>query len=137
LALKGLHLKDVLITSNAPKTPAPKILVIAHRESDESTTQIKIWPRDKTEVVDALLLAHGISFGIAETLSVDLHDGLRMETRSDRVFDLSGQRTAIFFQRTDPEIKKALQEKHGVKTVELEIASLTCRASIGKLLHSL
>ncbi len=108
LALKGLHLKDVLIASGAPKTPAPKILVVAHRESDESTTQIKIWPRDKTEIVDALLLAHGISFGVAETLSVDLRDGLRMETRSDRVFDLRGQRTAIFFQRTDPEIKKAL-----------------------------
>lgn len=137
LALKGLHLKDVLIASGAPKAPAPKILVVAHRESDESTTQIKIWPRDKTEIVDALLLAHGISFGVAETLSVDLRDGLRMETRSDRVFDLRGQRTAIFFQRTDPEIKKALQEKQGVKTVELEIASLSSREIIGKLLNIL
>ena len=137
LALKGLHLKDVLIASGAPKTPAPKILVVAHRESDESMTQIKIWPRDKTEIVDALLLAHGISFGVAETLSVDLRDGLRMETRSDRVFDLRGQRTAIFFQRTDPEIKKALQEKQGVKTVELEIASLSSREIIGKLLNIL
>ena len=137
LALKGLHLKDVLIASGAPKAPAPKILVVAHRESDESTNQIKIWPRDKTEIVDALLLAHGISFGVAETLSVDLRDGLRMETRSDRVFDLRGQRTAIFFQRTDPEIKKALQEKQGVKTVELEIASLSSREIIGKLLNIL
>ncbi len=137
LALKGLHLKDVLIASGAPKAPAPKILVVAHRESDESTNQIKIWPRDKTEIVDALLLAHGISFGVAETLSIDLRDGLRMETRSDRVFDLRGQRTAIFFQRTDPEIKKALQEKQGVKTVELEIASLSSREIIGKLLNIL
>ena len=137
LALKGLHLKDVLIASGAPKAPAPKILVVAHRESDESTTQIKIWPRDKTEIVDALLLAHGISFGVAETLSVELRDGLRMETRSDRVFDLRGQQTAIFFQRTDPEIKKALQEKQGVKTVELEIASLSSREIIGKLLNIL
>ncbi|TMB72424.1 MAG: hypothetical protein E6J54_10200, partial [Deltaproteobacteria bacterium] len=135
LALKGLHLKDVLIASGAPKTPAPKILVVAHRESDESMTQIKIWPRDKSEIVDALLLAHGISFGVAETLSVELRDGLRMETRSDRVFDLRGQQTAIFFQRTDPEIKKALQEKQGVKTVELEIASLSSREIIGKLLN--
>ena len=137
LALKGLHLKDVLIASSAPKTPAPKILVVAHRESDESMTQIKIWPRDKSEIVDALLLAHGISFGVAETLSVELRDGLRMETRSDRVFDLRGQQTAIFFQRTDPEIKKALQEKQGVKTVELEIASLSSREIIGKLLNIL
>jgi hypothetical protein len=137
LALKGLHLKDVLIASGAPKAPAPKILVVARRESDESTNQIKIWPRDKTEIVDALLLAHGISFGVAETLSVELRDGLRMETRSDRVFDLRGQRTAIFFQRTDPEIKKALQEKQGVKTVELEIASLSSREIIGKLLNIL
>jgi len=137
LALKGLHLKDVLIASGAPKTPAPKILVVAHREPDESTTQFKVWPRDKTEIVDALLLAHGISFGVAETLSVELRDGLRMETRSDRVFDLRGQRTAIFFQRTDPEIKKALQEKQGVKTVELEIASLSSREIIGKLLNIL
>ena len=137
LALKGLHLKDVLIASGAPKAPAPKILVVAHRESDESTNQIKIWPRDKTEIVDALLLAHGISFGVAETLSVELRDGLRMETRSDRVFDLRGQQTAIFFQRTDSEIKKALQEKQGVKTVELEIASLSSREIIGKLLNIL
>ena len=137
LALKGLHLKDVLIASGAPKTPAPKILVVAHREPDESTTQFKVWPRDKTEIVDALLLAHGISFGVAETLSVELRDGLRMETRSDRVFDLRGQQTAIFFQRTDSEIKKALQEKQRVKTVELEIASLSSREIIGKLLNIL
>jgi hypothetical protein len=137
LALKGLHLKDVLIASSAPKTPAPKVLVVAHRESDESMTQIKIWPRDKSEIVDALLLAYGISFGVAETLSVDLREGLRMETRSDRVFDLRGQRIAIVFQRTDLEIKKALQEKQGVKTVELEIASLSSREIIGKLLNIL
>ena len=115
LALKGLHLKDVLIASGAPKTPAPKILVVAHRESDESMTQIKIWPRDKSEIVDALLLAHGISFGVAETLSVDLRDGLRMETRSDRVFDLRGQRTAIFFSAPTQKSKRLCRKSRGSK----------------------
>jgi hypothetical protein len=37
----------------------------------------------------------------------------------------------------EPELKKALQEKPGVKTVELDIAALSSRELIGRLLSEL
>ena len=75
------------------------------------------WPRDKREMVDALLFSLGVPFGVAENISVKLHDGLRIDTRTDRLFELAGKKTALFFQRPDPEIVKALQETQGVRAV--------------------
>jgi hypothetical protein len=88
-------------------------------------------------MVDSLLLSFGISFGVGETLSVELRDGLRVDARTDRIFEQGGKRTALFFQRTDPEIKQALQEKQGVRTVELDIVSLSSRELIDKILTTL
>jgi hypothetical protein len=132
LAKKGLHLRDVAYPSSTnhspPETPnAPKELAV----------QVKNWPRDKREMVDSLLLSFGITFGVAETLSVELRDGLRVDARTDRVFEQSGKRTAVFFQRADPEIKRALQDKQGVRTVELDIGSLSSRELIDKVLNML
>jgi len=94
-----------------------------------------VWPRDKKEIVDALLLSLRVPFGVAETLSVELQSGLRIDARTDRIFELSGKRTALFFQRSDPEIRKALQDKQGVRSVELEIGALSSREIITRLLN--
>ena len=132
LAKKGLHLKDILLSPTANP----------EKQDDKSSarsfvTPAKIWPRDKKDIVDSLLFAFGIPFGVAETLSVELQNGLRLDARTDRVFELSGKRVALFFQKSDGEIRQALQDKNGVRTVEIEIASLTSREVISRLLSLL
>jgi hypothetical protein len=133
LAKKGLHLRDVAYPSSAPRQSPPE----AANTPKEFTTQAKNWPRDKREMVDSVLLSFGITFGVGETLSVELRDGLRVDARIDRLFEQSGKRTALFFQRTDPEIKRALQDKQGVRAVELEIGSLSSRELVDKVLSIL
>ena len=132
LGSKGLQMRDVVVTSPG-STPA----AVSANEPQEFFRQIKTWPRDKKEMVDSLLLAYGVPFGVAETVSVKLSDGLTLEARADRVFEARGNKVALFFQRAQPEIKKALQEKPGVKTVELDIAALSSREVIGRLLSEL
>jgi hypothetical protein len=132
LAQKGLRLRDVAYPGSTNHSPsqaanAPKDLAL----------QVKNWPRDKKEMVDSLLLSFGITFGVAETLSVELRDGLRIDAHADRLFEHSGKRTALFFQRADPEIKRALQDKQGVRTAELDLGSLSSRELIDKVLNIL
>jgi len=129
LAKKGLHLKDILL---APAADPEKKQDKSAAKSIVSPT--KIWPRDKKDIVDNLLFAFGIPFGVAETLTVELQNGLRLDARTDRVFELSGKRVALFFQKADAEIRQTLQDKDGVRTVEIEIASLSSRDLISRLL---
>ena len=132
LGARGLQMREVVVSS--PRTtPAP----VPANESREFLRQTKTWPRDKREMVDSLLLAYGVPFGVAETVSVKLRDGLTLEARADRVFEARGNKVALFFQRAQPEIKKALQEKPGFKTVELDIAALSSRDLIGRVLSEL
>jgi hypothetical protein len=133
LAKNGLHLRDVLLPSSTPRQSSPE----AVNPTKDVAAQVKNWPRDKGEMVDSLLLSFGIPFGVAEPVSVELRDGLRIDTRIDRVFEQSGKRTALFFQRADPEIKKVLQDKQGVRAVELEIASLSSRELITRVFQML
>jgi hypothetical protein len=133
LAKRGLHLRDVRLASTtvqqttSERPQAPKDFV----------GQTRNWPRDKKEMVDALLLSFNIPFGVAETLSVDLGEGLRVDARIDRIFEQSGKRTALFFQRADPDIRKALQDKQGVRTIELDVGSLSSRDLITRTLNML
>jgi hypothetical protein len=130
LASKGLHLKDVLLPSSAQQAAA-----VLSNEAKNVMAPVNKWPRDRRDMVDAFLLSLAIPFGVAETLTADLGNGVRVETKTDRVFDLNGQRTALSFQRADPDIKKALQEKQGIRVVELELASLSSRELIAKLVN--
>lgn len=129
LQKNGLHLKDIVLSgaanpASAPANPAPQ----------NSLAQVKSWPRDKREMVDALLLSFGVSFGVGENVSVQLRDGLRLEARTDRHFELAGRKNALFFQRPDPEIVKALQETQGIRAIELDLAKLSSREVIGRVL---
>jgi len=132
LKKNGLHLKDILLpgADNQPAA-APK------REPKDVLTQVKTWPREKREMVDALLLSFGVPFGVAESISVQLRDGLRIDARTDRVFELAGRKNILFFQRPDPEIVKALQESQGVRVVDLDLATLSSRDVIGRVLTML
>ncbi|HWH76678.1 MAG TPA: hypothetical protein VNT76_04880, partial [Candidatus Binatus sp.] len=129
LAKKGLVIKDIVVPSSAPAKP-----VEARGDAKELLSQAKTWPRDKREIVDSLLLAYGIPFGVGETISVQLQNGLRIDARTDRVFELGGKRTALFFQRADADVKKALLEKEGVLSEDVELGAITSRELIGRLL---
>ena len=108
LQKNGLHLKDIVLPGSASQPAQP-----AKPEAQDGLTRVKSWPRDKREMVDALLLSYGVSFGVAENISVQLRDGLRIDTRTDRVFELAGKKTALFFQRPDPEIVKSIAGNPG------------------------
>ncbi len=129
LALSGVHFKNISLASTVTAASVPPI-----RESKVLLAQSKAWPRDKKEIVDALLFAYGIPFGVSEVLPVELGQGLKLDTSCDRLFELRGQRTALFFRRIEPEIKQALEEKLTVKVVELDLTTLSSRELIGKLL---
>ncbi len=132
LAHKGLHLKDVLLHSSAAATP-----LTGDGGPQKIARQVKKWPREKKEIVDAMLFAYNIPFGVSETLSVELRAGLRIDKRADRLFNLRGTQTALFFQRIEPEIKKALDEKHSTKVIEIDLASLDARELIAQMLSEL
>jgi hypothetical protein len=74
---------------------------------------------------------------VAENISVQLRDGLRIDTRTDRIFELAGKKTALFFQRPDPEIVKALQERQGIRAIDLDLANLSSRDVISRVLSVL
>jgi hypothetical protein len=129
LSAKGVHLKEVVLASSSqPRTT-----------NDEATTtrEVKIWPREKSEKIDALLLAYGIPFGVAEPQSVEMGEGLRFETISDRIFESKGQRIGLFFHQVQPEIKTALQQRQGMKVVELDLSTLSAKEIVSRVLGEL
>lgn len=132
LQKNGLHLKDIVLPGAVSQATPP-----AKPESKDGLTRVKSWPRDKREMVDALLFSYGVPFGVAENISVQLRDGLRIDTRTDRVFELAGKKTVLFFQRPDREIVKALQEGQAIRAVELDITSMSSRDVIGRVLSVL
>lgn len=129
LSLKGLHMKDIRV----PGVSATAVVRV-RRPSNHSIPEVKHWPRDDKELIDTVLASYGIAYGVADTLSIELRDGLRLDVRSDRTFETAGRRTALFFQRLEPEIKRTLQEKNDVKSVELELATASRKEIIARLL---
>ena len=132
LAAKGLHLKNVEI--GEPAAPA--------EESEKQAPlppagEIKALPTEKSELVDALLNAYQVAFGVKDTLAADLHSGLKAEISADRTFELRGRKTALFFRVIDPAIKAALETKQGMKAIELDFTALKSREIAAKLLVEL
>jgi hypothetical protein len=132
LSLRGLHLKDILLPN-----AADPVSVASNTEPNETELLVTKWPREKSEFVNALLLALGVSSRISEILSVELQEGLRIDVRCDRVLERDGRRTAVFFQRLDPEIKKALQEKEEIDVIELDLLTLEHKEIMDRLFSEL
>ena len=132
LAKQGLRFRDVVLTRevNSPTPARPQSQL-------RNAGPVKELPKDQTEIIDALLLSFQVPFGVAERVSVELRDGLRVETQVDRLFELEGQRTAIFFRRIDPLIHQALQDNRGTKIVELDIHAMSSRELITRVLSLL
>jgi len=133
LAKKGLHLREVALKPDSlidPRSPE-------NNQSLITGGQTKSWPRDKQELVDALLLLYGVTFGVAEKLPVDLDNGVQVDVGVDRFFELGGQRTALFFNGGSPEVRKLLEEKQGIAPVVLDLASMSTREIITRMLNLL
>ena len=133
LAKKGLQLREVVLPSQTSAQVKPAVV----SEPRGGAAQVKNWPREKQEVVDALLLSYGITFGVADNLEVEVGDGLRVDTRTDRLFELAGQRTALFFHPVDAAVRNSLRDKQGIRTVELDLKTLSTRELISRLLSLL
>jgi len=130
LSNRGLHFKDILLAASSGQSPASDV-------SKESAPPVKYWPREKREFVDAMLLSFSVPFGVSETLSIELGQGLRVDVRCDRIFERNGKRTGLFFQRLEPEIKKVLQEKEKMKVIELDLPALEHKEIMARLLSEL
>jgi hypothetical protein len=103
-------------------------------EAADGLTAVKTWPRDKEEIIDSLLLSYGVPFGVAEGFSVELRDGLRVDMRTDRLIEMGGKRIALFFRPGDRDLRKALEEGENLRAVEVNIAALSSREIISKIL---
>jgi hypothetical protein len=132
LGAKGLHLKSVSINKEATSAQER-----AETQALSSNGQARNLPREMPELVDALLLAYQIPFGVKDTLATELHSGLNVEISADRTFEFRGRKIALFFRSIDPAIKSALEKKHGTNAVELDISALKPRELIAKLLSEL
>ncbi len=132
LSLRGLHMREIPTSGVAPAAATRVSLV-----SNHSAPEVKRWPADSKELIDVLLLTYGIVYGAADTLSIEVRDGLRLDVQSDRSFESEGRRTAVFFQRLEPEIKRTLQEKNGVRSIELDLATASRKDIIARLLAGL
>lgn len=132
LARQGLYIRDVVLPGSINSTGGTRRV-----SSSNSFGTVKKWPHDKRELIDALLLSFRIPFGVAETVTVALDAGLRVDTLVDRVFDIEGKRMGIFFRAVDAEIRRALQDSHGMRTVEIDVDSLSSRELITRLLSLL
>ena len=133
LAKRGLQLREVALRPDTEETRS----TAAREPAKTGSTQVKTLPREKQEIVDTLLLAYGVTFGVAESVSVELSDGLRIDSRVDRIFESGGQRFAVFFRPLAPEIRASLQDKQGIKTIELDLRSLSNRELIARVLAAL
>ena len=130
LSFKGMNLKEILLPSS-PLSPAS--LSLGTREQG-SGSPIETWPRDKEALVDAFLKDYQIPFTANRQLSVSLREGIRLDTKMDRFFEFRGKKVALLFRTVGDELKKALQEREGVRAIELNLQSLSSRELISRLL---
>ena len=130
LSTRGLHFKDILLAASSSQSAVAEV-------SKESAPSVKYWPREKKEFVDAMLLSFSVPFGVSETLSIELGQGLRVDVPCDRTFERNGKRTGLFFRRLEPEIKKVFQEKEKMKVIELDLPVLEHKEIMVRLLTEL
>lgn len=132
LSLKGMNLKEILIPGSlAIPSPSPG------SGGQRSGFEIERWPRDKHALVDALLKSFQISFSSGQLISLPLREGIRMDTKADRHFEFAGKKVSLFFRSIGDEVKKALQEKDGLRVIEIDLPALSSRDLISRLLEAL
>lgn len=130
ISSKGMNLKEILI----PPSPLSSTPSAVEKEPQAEEEAIEIWPDDKGALVDAFLKSYDISSLNNEILAVEFGQGIQLETKMDRLFESNGKKFGIAFKPLGGEVKEALQTKMGVQTIELDLATLSSREAISRLL---
>ena len=133
LSLKGMNLKEILIPFSPVSVASPS----SGSRGQGATGQLERWPADKIALVDAFLQSYQISFSNDREISLSLREGIRMDTKVDRFFEFGGKKFALIFRPAGVDVKKGLEEKEGVRAVELDLSSLSSRNLISRLLDAL
>jgi hypothetical protein len=130
LSVKGMSLKEILLPRATPPAPAPEPASAA-----KPNFRVEKWPDNGAALVDALLADYGITSANGGTFSVMLRDGIRMESKADRIFDYGGKKIALAFRSIGDE--KSMETSDGMRVVELDLAKLTRRDVVGRILAEL
>ncbi|MGH7828889.1 MAG: hypothetical protein ACREP8_01810 [Candidatus Binatia bacterium] len=130
LSLRGMNLKDILL-------PISSGFVSPSVSRGRGTMgQIERWPADKRALVDSLLTSYQIPFSTDRELSVVLREGIRLDTKIDRLFEFEGKKFALLFRSAGNDLKRSLEEKEGVRAIEVDLVSLSSRNLISRLLQT-
>jgi hypothetical protein len=131
LSARGLHLKNIALPGAATTDAGEGMEAVAHKGEARNL------PRELPELIDAMLVAYQIPFGVKENLAAEVSSGLNAEISADRTFEHRGRKHALFMRSIDPAIKAALESKQGVRIVELDVTTLRPRDVIAKFLAAL
>ncbi len=133
LSLKGMNLKEILLPSASFSSPS----VSLGGGGQVTGSPIESWPGDKGALIDTLLKNYEIAFSSAQQLSVSLRQGIWLDAKIDRLFDLGGKKVALLFRAVGEEVKRALLEREGIRAVEVDLQALSSREVISRLLETL
>jgi len=131
-SLKGMNLKEVLL----PSPPGLPSSAPANSSMKNIGVSVETWPKDKEALVDRFLESYSIVAKKDQRISLLLKEGIRLETKVDRIFEHRGKQNGIVFHTLGEEVKKALLEKEGIKAIELDFDGISTRSVLGRLLIS-
>lgn len=131
LTFRGMNLKEIIL----PSSPVSPSSVARGIGTPRTGNVIASWPSDKRALVDAFLETYQIPYSSDREASVLLRKGIRMDIKIDRLFEYAGTKFALFFRPAGDEVKRSLEEKEGVKAIDLDLASVSTRSLIARLLQ--
>jgi hypothetical protein len=134
LSTKGMSLKEVLL----PRANPPAAAAAPQPASDVNKSfRVEKWPNNGPALVDALLADYGIAATSGASVSVTLRDGIRMDTKADRMFEYGGKKVALSFRMLGDDVTKPLEQSDGLRVIELDLGKLSSRDLVGRVLAAL
>ncbi|HEY6201375.1 MAG TPA: LysM domain-containing protein [Candidatus Binatia bacterium] len=133
LSMKGMSLKEILL----PRANPPASAAAPPDVDPNKAFRVEKWPNSGPALVDALLADYGIATTSGAAVSVMLRDGIRMDTKADRMFEYSGKKVALSFRTLGEDMTKPMEQNDGMRVIELDLAKLPSRELVGRLLSAL
>lgn len=136
LSVKGMSLKEILLP-RAPATTAPAQQAAAPEPASVTKPNFRIekWPDTGPALVDALLADYGIKTASGGMFTVMLRDGIRMDSKADRIFEYGGRKIALAFRSIGD--AKSMETSDGMRVVEIDLGKMTRREIVGRMLAEL
>jgi hypothetical protein len=139
LSVKGMSLKEILLprapSATADRAPSPEPPAAAG--GNKPAFRVEKWPNGGPALVDAMLADYGIEATSGGSISVMLRDGIRMDSKADRIFEYGGRKIALVFRSLGDDAAKSMQTSEGMRIVEIDVAKLAPREVVGRLLAEL